>query len=157
MITQQLIALIQSQFALPLHSIHGIAHWERVRTTGLRLARQTGADPAVVELFSYLHDSKRLHDGRDRGHGKRAAEFARTLHGTLFHLSDENMALLALACEHHTAGRTEADITVQTGWEADRLDLGRVGITPDPRFLCTPAARDPAMIAWAFARSVGEK
>ena len=48
----------------------------------------------------------------------------------------------------------DADITVQTCWDADRLDLGRVGIRPDPRRLCTAAARNPRMIEAAFARSL---
>ena len=44
------------------------------------------------------------------------------------------------------AGQTEADITIQTCWDADRLDLGRVWIIPDPDRLCTEPARDPALI-----------
>ncbi len=44
---------------------------------------------------------------------------------------------------------TAGDITVQTCWDADRLDLGRVGITPNPRWLCTACAKDPATILWA--------
>jgi uncharacterized protein len=46
-----------------------------------------------------------------------------------------------------------ADITIQTCWDADRLDLGRVGIVPDPARLCTVAARDPDLIRWAIERS----
>jgi uncharacterized protein len=45
------------------------------------------------------------------------------------------------------------DITVLTCWDADRLDLGRVGIRPAAHRLCTDAARDPAMIEWAYRRS----
>jgi uncharacterized protein len=44
---------------------------------------------------------------------------------------------------------------VQTCWDADRLDLGRVGKRPDPRRLCTPAARDRDVIEWAYRRSLG--
>jgi uncharacterized protein len=46
------------------------------------------------------------------------------------------------------------DITVQTCFDADRLDLGRVGKIPDPRLLCTDAAKDPKTIDWANQRSV---
>lgn len=35
-----------------------------------------------------------------------------------------------------------------------RLDLGRVGIGPAPRRLCTDAARDEGVIEWAYARSM---
>jgi uncharacterized protein len=124
-----------------------------VRDNGLRLARLTGANPQIVELFAILHDAKRINDGQDLGHGKRAAEFARSLHNSLIALPDEGIELLAFACEHHTAGLTEANITVQTCWDADRLDLGRAGIKPNPRYLCTPAAQDPEMIKWAYRRS----
>jgi uncharacterized protein len=44
--------------------------------------------------------------------------------------------------------------TIQTCWDADRLDLGRVGITPHPSRLCTEAARRPEMIRWADGRAI---
>jgi hypothetical protein len=34
-------------------------------------------------------------------------------------------------------------------WDADRLNLWRVGIKPDPRFLSTQPARSVERIAWA--------
>jgi uncharacterized protein len=71
----------------------------------------------------------------------------------MLRLADEQLELLAFACAHHTDGLTEADVTVQTCWDADRLDLGRVGIVPNPEQLCTPAARVPAIRDWAWKRS----
>ncbi len=47
----------------------------------------------------------------------------------------------------------EGDVTVRTCWDADRLDLGQVEIRPDRRYLCTEAARDPEVLAWAYCRS----
>ena len=47
-----------------------------------------------------------------------------------------------------------ADVTVQTCWDADRLDLGRVGTTPKAEYLCTDAGKDPDMIEWAHGRAV---
>ena len=41
-----------------------------------------------------------------------------------------------------------------TCWDADRLDLGRVGIRPDPRRLFTAAARSPELLSWAYQRSL---
>jgi uncharacterized protein len=177
---EYLLAAIRAQYALSWDGIHGISHWERVCENGLRLAERTGAQVAVVECFAYLHDAKRLNDSRDPGHGSRGAELARALHcdeklsaaeklggeqlgsvkeygivpqGAVLGLIDEQVELLAFACTHHTEGLTEADVTVQTCWDADRLDLGRVGIVPNPERLCTPAARDPAILDWAWARS----
>ncbi len=54
---------------------------------------------------------------------------------------------------HHTDGLTEANVTIQVCWDADRLDLGRVGIIPAPNKLCTPAAKKPKMLKWADGRA----
>lgn len=152
-ITNALIATLRREFALDWHGIHGARHWARVRLNGLRLAPATGAVTRVVELFAVLHDVKRLHDGYDRRHGERAAEFALGLRGTLIHLDDRDFDLLVTACIGHSSGSSIGDPTVLTCWDADRLDLGRVGVVPDPSRLCTDAARDPETIALAFARS----
>ena len=149
----ELITVIRAQFALDWDGIHGIQHWERVRENGLRLAQITGANPTVVELFAYLHDSRRLDDWEDRGHGPRAAAYLQTLRGRCFEVSDKELELLVHACRHHSDGLMEGDVTVQTCWDADRLDLGRVGIRPDPRYLCTPAARTPEMLVWVYRRN----
>ena len=154
MISDTLLKLVRRTFALPLDGIHGEAHWQRVHENGQRLAEQTGADARIVELFAYLHDSRRLGDGWDRDHGRRAAEFVRSLNDELLALSEDGLDSLAYACTYHTDGLTEASVTIQTCWDADRLDLGRIGVRPDPGHLCTPAAREPALIQWAWSRSL---
>jgi uncharacterized protein len=153
-LTPALLYFVQSEFQLDWFGIHGAGHWARVRYNGLTLARQTGANPRIVELFAFLHDVRREHDGHDRHHGARAAELAGELNGRVFSLDRREFGLLEQACREHSDGHTRADITVQTCWDADRLDLGRVGIRPSPRHLCTEAARDKAMLASAYARSV---
>jgi uncharacterized protein len=150
---EELIVAIRDEYVLPWNGVHGISHWMRVRENGLYLAEKTGADPQVVELFACLHDSKRRNEFRDPGHGARAAQFVRTLQGSVIDIADEALEQLVYACAYHTDGLTKADVTVQTCWDADRLDLGRVGIRPQARYLCTPAARDASVIQWAFARS----
>jgi uncharacterized protein len=149
---EALLRTLKAQFALDWEGIHGIRHWERVRENGFRLAALTGATPLVVELFALFHDSRRENDGHDPHHGARAAEFARTLAGSM--LAPSDLELLATACRDHSKGFTEGDVTVTTCWDSDRLDLGRVGTKPRPHRLCTAAARDPAMIEWAYARSL---
>jgi uncharacterized protein len=152
-ISENLLNEIRHGFALQLDGIHGETHWERVRENGLRLAMITGADPETVALFAYLHDSKRQSNGWDREHGRRAAAFIQSLQGSLLQLPEKQLEQLVYACAHHSDGLLEADVTVQTCWDADRLDLGRVHIRPDPNYLCTPAARDPVVIEWALRRS----
>jgi uncharacterized protein len=151
LITPALVDFLRREFALDWRGIHGVGHWARVRYNGLLLARQNGANRRVVELFAFLHDVRRAHDGRDRMHGKRAADLVREIDGRFFELSRPELRLLEIACREHCDGHRQADLTVQTCWDADRLDLGRVGIRPDPDRLCTDHARD--LIAAAYARS----
>jgi uncharacterized protein len=92
-------------------------------------------------MFALFHDSRRINERRDDGHGLRAGEFARSLRSTRLHLDDAWFELLFQACRLHTDGLTEGDATLQACWDADRLDLARAGIMPKPHRLCTDAAR----------------
>jgi uncharacterized protein len=148
-----IIHTVLEEYSLPWGGDHGVAHWARVLENGLRLAEVTGADVEVVRLFALLHDSRRVNEVHDPDHGPRAAEFARRLQGRLFDLPDREFGLLHRACAGHTHERTHADITVQTCWDADRLDLGRVRITPHPSRLCTEMAKRPRTIEWANGRA----
>ena len=148
-----LIESIISAYPLNVSGIHGPNHWARVLENGTHLAGLTGADLEVVWLFAVLHDCRRTNDDDCYEHGQNAADFARTLRGTHIHLDDDRFEILYDACARHTNGETEADITVQTCWDSDRLDLGRVWIIPDPGKLCTEPARDPALIEWATKRA----
>ena len=120
---------------------HGKDHWLRVLRNGRSLAAMTGANLQVVELFAVLHDSQRENEGYDPDHGRRAAVYARTLQKVWFNLTDPELDLLCEACHYHSDGLILADLTVQVCWDADRLDLGRVGIRPDKRYLCTETAK----------------
>jgi uncharacterized protein len=151
-----LVVRILDGHVLSPWGIHGVTHWVRVMENGLKLAESTGANPAVVTLFALFHDSRRIDDGDDYGHGGRGAELASEYRGVSFDLPDAEFDLLYRACERHTGGRTDPDITVLTCWDADRLDLGRVGIMPDPRYLCTPAGRSAALIDWAHTRAIND-
>lgn len=152
--TAELIKAIRRQYQLPWHGVHGVVHWARVLENGVRLATSTGARVQVVRLFAVFHDSRRTNEDHDPNHGRRGAAFASTLRGNLFQTSDEDFELLIIACAEHTLGKTVGDVTIQTCWDADRLDLGRVGILPEPKKLCTKAAKDPAMLSWAYQRSI---
>jgi uncharacterized protein len=142
---------ILDRYTLPIRGDHGVVHWARVLENGLRLAPLTGANVEVVTLFALFHDSRRVNEHTDIGHGYRGAGYARSLRGKLVHLDDVHFELLFEACSLHTDGLTEGDITLQTCWDADRLDLGRVGITPEPELLCTDAAR--GLLDWAHGRA----
>lgn len=148
-----ILRAILAGYQLAARGDHGVVHWARVLENGLRLAGATGADAEVVALFALFHDARRVSEWHDDGHGRRGGDFARTLRGRLVHLDDARFELLYEACDLHTDGLTAGDPTLLACWDADRLDLGRVGITPTPGRLCTGAAR--GLLPWAHARATG--
>src|SRR5687768_8162244 len=122
--THDPLRLIETVLAEGTHTasvLHGPAHWRSVAWTGLRLIPEVPAcDSGLVFLFALLHDSMRLDDGHDRGHGKRAADYAASLHGRgVLPLSDDRLSTLAYACEHHAAGGVSTDPTIGVCWDAD--------------------------------------
>lgn len=155
----KLAFFIKNRFRLDLNGIHGSSHWARVRLNGLMLAEHVyGVDTDVVELFALLHDVERHDENEDIEHGKRSAILVRELDGDLFNLSKKQLDLLARACENHSHGYLEDDITVMACWDADRLDLGRVGVFPDANRLCLRASKDFELIEKCYWRSlIGEK
>ena len=141
----KLIERIKDQFTLDWEGTHGINHWKRVEANGLKIANVTGANPKIVSLFAYLHDSRRLNEWTDDGHGARGARFAAQLRFDYFDLSDRDFDCLYYAIEKHSDGLiSDSDVTVEACWDADRLDLTRVGVTPNPKYLCTCEGRNLA-------------
>lgn len=120
-----------------LGETHGISHWDRVYANGQKLITPE-VNPLVITLFAYLHDSCRLNDGDDIYHGKRAAEWIDTLRDTyLKSVSDEDLILLKEACRLNTIAHKTGNPTIDACFDADRLDLWRVEIVPDPARLAT--------------------
>lgn len=126
--------------------IHGELHWRTVGANGLWLAGSVeGADAHVVFLFALLHDTMRLNDGYDPEHGRRAAAFASELHAQgLLGLAAPQLNVLTHACAEHADGTVSTDPTVGSCWDADRLDLPRVGKITRPELLSTEVARTGA-------------
>ncbi|MEM7166902.1 MAG: hypothetical protein AAF581_15670 [Planctomycetota bacterium] len=153
---EPLLRVILASYALPWYGVHGLSHWGRVLDNGLRIAQHTGANRDVVTLFALFHDAKRVNEDTDPEHGRRGALLAVELRGSLFELADDDFHHLFEACVHHTAGHTEANPTIQTCWDADRLDLGRVGVRPHPTRLCTEIGKTAEVIDWAHGRAEAE-
>ena len=123
---------------------HGIDHWDRVYQNGQKLITPK-VNSLVVGLFAYLHDSCRYDDGEDLEHGPRAADYIDTLRDTLLKdVSDENIYLLKEACRLHTVSERTGNPTIDACFDADRLDLDRVGIIPDPARLATEKGKQIA-------------
>jgi Predicted HD superfamily hydrolase len=123
---------------------HGPSHWLQVEKNAVMLGEHTpGCDLEVARLFALLHDCKRQNEGRDPDHGARAADFAQELFDKgMLHLNHGRLSTLKFAMIHHNGGQVSDDPTIGVCWDADRLDLPRVGTTPDSELLSTQYARD---------------
>lgn len=137
---KELLNILRKESLLYDSPIHGLMHWQTVERNGLYLAQFSGADPIVVAYFAYFHDCMRENEGSDPKHGPRGAEFAKKHHEILV-LSKDQLHKLSLACSSHTFGRQSNCPTIATCWDADRLDIGRVGIIPDSKYLITKEAK----------------
>jgi uncharacterized protein len=145
---RKLWSVVIAQFPMGRQSIHGPGHWKQVEKNGLLLAQETGVDETIIKLFAIFHDSRRATDNIDDGHGLRGAELAKTLRGQHFDLPDDSFEILIDACTNHTGGENPSNMTIATCWDADRLDLPRAGITPDPERMCTAPGRRLARTRW---------
>lgn len=127
-----------------MDGFHGIEHWDRVYANG-QLLMTPEVNPLVIGLFAYLHDYCREDDGTDLEHGPRAAEFIDTVRDTLLKdVCDDDVRILKEACRLHTVTDKTGNPTIDACFDADRLDLGRVGITPDPARMATKKGKEIA-------------
>jgi hypothetical protein len=126
----------QSQHS-SLSPIHGLTHWRRVFENGLIIANETRANVDLVELFALFHDSCRLNDSKDPDHGRRAAEWVASMRSDFSNIPEDLFQYLLEALHDHTHVRHTDNIHIATCWDADRLDLGRVGTIPDPEYMNT--------------------
>ena len=154
LISHDLIFTLKKNYPLDWNGTHGIRHWLRVWENGRYLSEKTGANKKVVDLFAMFHDCKRKNEYSDPNHGERGAKLASRLRKKIFTLGDNDFELLRIACMEHTGSISNPDVTIQTCFDADRLDLGRVGKKPDPKFLNSAAAKDQDVIEWAYKRSI---
>lgn len=127
---------------------HGERHWRAVARVGIEIA---DADPepdrAVLFLFALLHDARRHRETRDPEHGPRAAVLASKLRSQqLFVLDDARYAQLDEACRLHDTGAVSSDPTIGACYDADRINLTRIGVTLDHSLLSRPVSRDDAFI-----------
>ena len=139
MVTEGVLDFLALESKLFNSPIHGVYHWRTVERNGLYLAQFTKADPAVISFFAYFHDCKRENEYEDPEHGPRAAAFLKQ-HRLKISLNDEQFKLLCIACSGHTFGRKVSHPTIATCWDADRLDISRVGVRRDPQYFFCPEA-----------------
>lgn len=159
-IARKAMKIVAPQFRLDLRDgIHGVSHWSRVWVHGQNVAGTLEVNPSIPAWFAFLHDSQRRNDGKDPQHGPRAADFAVRLRkaGAITELDHREFEHLCEAMRLHSDGHTLAEPAIQACWDADRLDLARVGIKPHPRYLSSPHAKQPHTIVEAVRMSMRMK
>tara|TARA_Y100000813_G_scaffold172507_1_gene136218 strand:+ start:196 stop:666 length:471 start_codon:yes stop_codon:yes gene_type:complete len=126
-------------FLLGKLSTHGPCHWDRVLKNGLLIAKEDpNIDKLIIILFSYIHDSKRIDEYKDAKHGERAAASIEELEKLkLINISNKQKEILHFAVKNHNLGYISKNPTIGACWDADRLELNRVGIFPSPEFFST--------------------
>jgi uncharacterized protein len=133
--------------------LHGEEHWRAVAAAGISIGSVTpGASLPVVFLFALFHDALRWNEHHDPDHGARGAALTKELVDEgLISLPDEPKRLLESACRLHPDGFTTQDPTVGTCWDADRVNLWRVWMTPDAALMSTEDGRSARRIGLARA------
>jgi uncharacterized protein len=124
-----------------MESIHGPSHWRNVEATAAYLCRLEEQDEIIPRMFALFHDFLRVNDDFDPEHGPRAAQLLRSNRKRFPELSDQELETLAYACEGHTWEQMSDDPIVGICWDSDRLDLGRFGIVPHPKFFSSPSGK----------------
>ena len=104
----------------------------RLRLLGLYHALGAQLPTTYVGTYDWPGESRRQH------------ALSSTLQEIDVPLSDAHFALLDYACTWHTHGKLSDDPTIGTCWDADRLDLGRVGMQPKARYMSTTFGREIA-------------
>jgi uncharacterized protein len=139
-----LVQEAKDQSNLGPQSYHGFSHWDNVARNVQALCDKTPeADLLVCQLFAVLHDCKRQNEDDDPQHGPRAAGFVKKLHrAEKLGITSDQFDQLFHAVYHHTDGALHDDPTVGVCWDADRMDLPRVNIIPNPKFFSTEAAKE---------------
>jgi uncharacterized protein len=117
---------------------HGMDHFLDVaRSAGEIAAVTPGANFVGAVLAAAYHDLGRYHDNPDPEHGRRSAKIVKRYDLLVPWRSLINEKEVLDAIKYHTDGKVTTNPTMGSLWDADRLELHRVGILPDPRLMST--------------------
>lgn len=155
----------QGSFTRYSESLHGPQHWWTVFCNARSLAHAAGVPRALnpsisrgspMEFlcwFAMLHDCGRTNDDNDPHHGERGCAYACELFDSgVIQLPKSTAAELFRAIRHHSDGQLSDHPLTAICWDADRLELPRVGIRPDPRYMSTAEGIARARTAARAAR-----
>ncbi|KPK51654.1 MAG: hypothetical protein AMS22_10545 [Thiotrichales bacterium SG8_50] len=147
----------------PRSRIHGPAHWARVHRFGQALSEHLDLSrdgTQCVAVFAWTHDLARIDDGGGNQHAHDGASLLDPAWATVFpDLSVEQVELVRTAVRYHSDGLTaeaayyhgyfdhlghdddEVIAIIGCCWDADRLDLLRLGAQPKTRYMSTDGWR----------------
>ena len=114
--------------------IHGELHWRAVSQAGIEIAKLNGGRTEIAMAFGLIHDSQRLCDDWDPEHGLRAAKWASKSKRLLDLIGKDGRDIVAAAARDHEKGKVTQDRNIGTCWDADRINLWRVGLMPHADF-----------------------
>lgn len=154
------IVQILRPLALMESSIHGVAHWARVHRFGAHLVRRMELPQSYrecVSVFAWTHDLARHDDSGGREHAIAGARYLDKVIPVAFPaLTPSQVSIIRTAIYYHSHGyaadeaqyngwfdglegeRSQILDTMACCWDADRLDLLRLEIEPDPYRMSTP-------------------
>jgi len=119
--------------------LHGLSHLRRVAILSGRLASATGEDVEAAVVMGFLHDGARTDDKGGNGHAHDSAVLARQLLKMFYpHLEADR---ICDAIARHADGEVTGDTLTACLWDADRLELKRIGRTIDLDLLSTRVAK----------------
>ena len=137
---ERLIHAVEAESSFKDSKYHGNQHWRCVSMVGSRLAKQEGINPLLPLLFGIFHDSMRENDDDDPYHGRRGAGLAVEMYQQgLLPISEAMLSKLVHACNTHTEAPATYDPHAGVCYDADRLNLWRVGIEPHQKYISTDA------------------
>lgn len=145
--------------------LHGPAHWARVFHFGKLLSEKMSLplqQRQCIQVFAWTHDLARWDDNGGNEHAIAGAYYLDEVVPALFaHLVHDQRELIRAAIRHHADSLAaeeafhsgwfidlpweKSDLlnTIGCCWDADRLDLLRLGIEPDHARMSTPYWEEP--------------
>lgn len=120
--------------------LHGFGHIERVVEYAKLIAKKEcpGKYEDII-VGAYLHDVGRIDDSENNEHALKSAEIAEFLISRHWPWLDKKKIVEAI--KYHADGDVTDDHVIGAIWDADRLDLDRIGKVIDCNLLSTKTAK----------------
>jgi uncharacterized protein len=120
--------------------LHGIEHLRRAAENAMLIAiQECPEDYDNAVLGAYFHDIGRVDDSPGNSHAIAGAEIAEKMLRKFW--PELNIEKIVFAIRYHADGLVSDDPLIGTIWDADRLELGRAGISMDNVLFSTQAGR----------------